>query len=297
MEIGVVFPQTEIGPEPETIVRYAQVAEERGYGHLLAFEHILGANPDREGGWDGPYDHTDQFHEPFTLFSYLSAFTDELKFVTGVLVLPQRKTTLVAKQAAQVDRFSDGRFRLGVGVGWNSMEYVGMGEDFRQRGRRIEEQVEVLRHLWTENPTTFEGEFHRIPNMGINPLPVQQPIPLWIGGTAEPVLRRIARIADGWIPIWRQNPEEKTREQLAKLHEYAEVEGRDIDDIGIHGLLPWLDTFDQGMLVDRVETWEGLGADYLSVGMLRQGFDPDEHIRAIERFAATLDDAGIDLAG
>lgn len=297
MEIGVVFPQTEIGPEPETIVRYAQVAEERGYGHLLAFEHILGANPDREGGWDGPYDHTDQFHELFTLFSYLSAFTDELKFVTGVLVLPQRKTTLIAKQAAQVDRFSDGRFRLGVGVGWNSVEYVGMGEDFRQRGRRIEEQVEVLRQLWTENPTTFEGEFHRIPNMGINPLPVQQPIPLWMGGTTEPVLRRIARIADGWIPIWRQNPEEKTREQLAKLHEYAEAEGRDIDDIGIHGLLPWLDTFDQGMLVDRVETWEGLGADYLSVGMLRQGFDPDEHIRAIERFAATLDDVGIDLAG
>lgn len=295
MEVGVVFPQTEIGPKPGTLVRYAQIAEERGYGHLMVFEHILGANPDREGGWDGPYDHTDQFHEPFTLLSYLSAFTDELEFVTGVVVLPQRKTALVAKQAAQVDRFSDARFRLGVGVGWNPVEYVGMSEDFSQRGRRIEEQVEVLRQLWSENPTTFEGEFHHIPNMGINPLPVQQPIPVWMGGAADPVLKRIARTADGWIPL--RSPEEGTREQLAKLHQFAEAEGRDIDDIGIHGLIPWLDTTDQGVLIERVETWKELGADYLAVGMMHQGYGPDEHVRAIERFAETMGDAGIDLAG
>lgn len=295
MEIGVIFPQTEIGTDPETLVRYAQVAEELGYGHLVVFEHVLDVNRNGAEGWDGPYDHTDQFHEPFTLLSYLSAFTDDLDFVTGVLVLPQRKTPLVAKQAAQVDHFSNGRLRLGVGVGWNSVEFVGMGEDFGQRGRRIEEQVAVLRQLWTENPTTFKGEFHHIPDVGINPLPVQQPIPIWMGGAADPVLRRIARMADGWIAL--RSLKEGTTEQLGKLYEYAEAEGRDPDDIGVHGLIPWLDTLDQDDLADRVEGWEELGADYLSISWMRQGFGPDEHLHAIERLSDELADAGIYLSG
>lgn len=295
MEIGVIFPQTEIGAEPETLVRYAEVAEELGYGHLVAFEHVLGVDRNRAKGWEGPYDHTDQFHEPFTLLSYLSAATDDIEFVTGVLVLPQRKTPLVAKQAAQVDRFSDGRFRLGVGVGWNPVEFVGMDEDFGQRGSRIEEQTEVLRQLWTENPTTFEGAFHHLPDVGINPLPVQQPIPIWMGGAADPVLRRIARMADGWIAL--RSLEEGTPEQLGKLYEYAEAEGRDPGDIGVHGLIPWLDTFDRDVIVDRVVGWEELGADYLSFSWMRQGYGPDEHRRSIERLADVLADAGISLSG
>lgn len=292
MEIGVIFPQTDIGPEPETLVRYAQTAEELGFGHLVVFEHALGVNRNRAEGWEGPYDHTDQFHDPFTLLSYLSAVTDVIDFVTGVVVLPQRKTPLVAKQAAQVDRFSDGRFRLGVGVGWNPIEFVGMGEDFGQRGGRIEEQVEVLRQLWTENSTTFEGEFHDIPDAGINPLPVQQH-PDLDGWAADPVLRRVARMADGWIAL--RSLEEGTPEQLGKLNEYAEAVGRDPGDIGVHGLIPWLNTFERDVLIDRVERREELGADYLSISWMRQGYGPDEHRRFIERLADTLADAGIDL--
>lgn len=294
MELGVVFPQTEIGTRPETVVRFTQRAEELGYGHLLAYEHVLGVNADRDDGWDGPYDHTDTFHEPFTLFSYLAGFTDELEFVTGVLVLPQRKTALVAKQAAQVDRFSGGRLRLGVGVGWNHVEYVGMGEDFERRGRRIEEQVEVLRQLWTENPTTFDGEFHRIPDVGINPLPVQRPIPIWMGGHADVVLRRIARTADGWMPL--RKLEDGTREKLATLREYVDQEGRQPDDFGVHGYLQ-LDTTETDELVDRLEAWSDLGTDYLSLLTMWEGRDSVEHITAIERFADVMADAGINLSG
>lgn len=294
MELGVVFPQTEIGTRPESLVRFAQRAEELGYRHLLAYEHVLGVNADRDGGWDGPYDHTDTFHEPFTLFSYLAAFTDELEFVTGVLVLPQRQTALVAKQAAQVDRFSGGRLRLGVGVGWNHDEYVGMGEDFGQRGRRIEEQVDVLRQLWTENPTTYDGEYHQLPDVGINPLPVQRPIPIWMGGHADIVLRRIARTADGWMPL--RKLEDGTREKLETLREYVEQEGRKRDDVGVHGYFH-LDTTDAGELVDRIETWSSLDTDYLSVLTMGQGRDPEEHTTTIERFAEVMADAGIDLAG
>lgn len=294
MEFGVTFPQTEIGSDPETIVGYARRAEDRGYGHLLTYDHVLGANADREGGWDGPYDHRDRFHEPLSLFSYLAGQTDDIEFVTGILILPQRQTALVAKQTAQVDLFSGGRLRLGVGVGWNPLEYVALGESFERRGARIEEQVEVLRTLWTENPTTFEGEFHELPDVGINPLPVQQPIPLWMGGQADPVLRRIARTADGWIP--RMQPDEGTREKLERIREYAREAGRDPEEIGVHGRMA-LDTDDADELVDRVEAWERLGADYLSIDTMRQGRGPDDHVEALDAFADAMESVGIELSG
>ena len=294
MEIGVTFPQTEIGSDPETIVEYARRAEARGYGHLLAYDHVLGADADREGGWEGPYDHRDQFHEPLSLFSHLAGRTEALEFVTGILILPQRQTALVAKQAAQVDLFSAGRLRLGVGVGWNPLEYVALGESFDRRGARIEEQVDVLRALWTENPTSFEGEFHELPAVGINPLPTQQPIPLWMGGDADVVLRRIARLADGWIP--RMGPEEGTREKLEQLHAYAREAGRDPEEIGVHGRMA-LDTDDTDALVDRVEAWEGLGADYLAIDPMRQDRDPEDHLEALEEFADAMESVGIELSG
>jgi probable F420-dependent oxidoreductase len=294
MEIGVTFPQTEIGSDPETIVEYARLAESRGYGHLLAYDHVLGANADREGGWDGPYDHSDQFHEPLSLFSYLAGRTDDIEFVTGILILPQRQTAIVAKQTAQVDRFSGGRLRLGVGVGWNPLEYVALGESFERRGARIEEQLEVLRALWTENPTTFEGEFHELPDVGINPLPVQQPVPLWMGGDADPVLRRVARTADGWLP--RIGPDGGTRERLAQIHEYAREVGRDPDEIGVHGRIA-LDTDDTDELLDRVEAWERLGADYLAVDPMRRGRDPEDHLAALDAFADAMASVGISLEG
>ena len=200
MKLGVVFPQTEIEHSPAAIRDYAQAAEDLGYDYLLAYEHVLGANPERPGGWRGPYTHLHSFFEPFVLFSYLAGLTHRLQFTTGILILPQRQTVLVAKQAATLDALSGGRLRLGIGIGWNAIEYEALGEDFHTRGRRIEEQVELLRLLWTEPLVSFQGREHILSDAGIKPLPVQRPIPIWFGGSSDPVLRRMARLGDGWMP-------------------------------------------------------------------------------------------------
>src|SRR5262245_21096486 len=190
MKIGVVFPQTEIGNDPAVIRDYAQAAEGAGYAHLLVFDHVLGAKEERFAtlGRRPPYTDQSAFHEPFVLFGYLGAVTQRLELVTGIVILPQRQTALVAKQAAAVDVLTGGRLRLGVGIGWNHVEYESLNEDFRTRGRRVAEQIAVMRKLWTEPTVTFKGEYHRFDRAGINPLPVQRPIPVWIGGMAEPVL-------------------------------------------------------------------------------------------------------------
>src|SRR5512145_2775507 len=188
MKIGVVFPQVEIGNDPAAIRDYAQAVEGMGFTHILAFDHVLGANPDRPGGWKGPYTFRHPFHEPFVLFGFLAAATGRVELVSGILILPQRQTALVAKQAATVDVLSGGRLRLGVAVGWNFVEYEALGENFATRGRRIEEQIEVLRALWTRELVTVQGQWHRITDAGIHPLPVQRPIPLWIGGLSDAAL-------------------------------------------------------------------------------------------------------------
>ena len=179
MKIGLVFPQTEYGNDPAALGDYAQTAEALGYSHLLAYDHVLGANPDRPGGFSGPYTYRTPFLEPFVLFAYMAGLTRNLEFCTAILILPQRQTALVAKQAATLDRLCHGRLRLGVGLGWNPVEYHALGKDFHTRGRRFEEQVELLRRLWTEPLVTFEGRWERVDDAGLNPLPVQQPIPLW----------------------------------------------------------------------------------------------------------------------
>lgn len=284
MEIGTVLPQIELGPDPETLADYARRVEAVGYEHVLAYDHVLGVNPDRED-WDGPYDYESQFHEPLTTYSYLAGLTDDLTFVTGILVLPQRQTALVAKQAAQVDRFTDGNFRLGVGVGWNEPEYVALGEDFSKRGRRIEEQVELLRKLWTQDLVEFEGEFHQIPDAGINPLPVQQPIPVWMGGMADPVKQRVARMADGWLPQFQ--PGEEAEEHLADLYAYAEEEGRDPDDIEISGRMYAVPS-ESDEWIERVQAWRDLGADYLSISTMYQGLEGAEHVDHLVEVADVL---------
>lgn len=289
MEIGVTLPQIEIGPEPATLLDYARRAEAAGYQHVLAYDHVLGVDPDRPG-WDGPYDYQDLFHEPLTTFSLLAGHTESIEYVTGILILPQRQTALVAKQAAQLDRFADGQLRLGVGIGWNAPEYVALGQDFSTRGRRIEEQVALLRELWTEELVEFDGAFHEVPNVGLNPRPVQQPIPVWMGGMAEPVKRRIARLADGWIPQFQ--PGEAAREHLADLEAYAEAAGRDPDDIGLHGRANAVpDEMDD--LVETVHDWQELGADYLSVNTMYQGLEREEHTEYIEATAAVLAETGL----
>ena len=181
MHLGVVFPQTEIGPDPAAIRDYAQAAEELGYTHLLVYDHVLGADTRHHDNWIGTYTSNHLFHEPFTLFSYMAALTERLQFVTGILILPQRQTALVAKQTAEVDVLTGGRLRLGVGIGWNHVEYEALNENFKNRGRRCEEQIDVLRALWTQEVVTYEGEWHHISHAGINPLPVQRPIPIWFG--------------------------------------------------------------------------------------------------------------------
>ncbi len=286
MKIGLVYPQTEFGNDPQAIRDYAQTAEELGYTHILAYDHVLGANPDRPSGWKGPYTYRDPFMEPLALFSFMAGVTQRIEFTTGILILPQRQTALVAKQAATLDVLSNGRTRLGVGLGWNEVEYVALGEDFSTRGRRIEEQVDLLRRLWTQPLVKSEGRWHNIPDAGINPPPVQQPIPVWFGGHAEPVLRRTARLGDGWMPNYRTAS--SAAPALEKLYSYLEAAGRERENFGIEARL----TYEAGNLyaLDKaMEDWQAAGATHISLNTMRCGFrSPKEHLTAMEEFAAVV---------
>ncbi|MCB9452168.1 MAG: LLM class F420-dependent oxidoreductase [Anaerolineaceae bacterium] len=287
MQYGVVFPQTEIGSDPIVIRDYAQAAEELGYGYLLAYDHVLGANPERPGGWSGPYTHRETFHEVFTLFAYLAGITSRIGLATGVLILPQRQTALVAKQSAQVDVFSGGRLRLGIGIGWNQVEYAALDEDFTNRGKRSEEQIHVLRELWTKPLVTFQGAYHTIPDAGLNSLPVQRPIPIWIGGGADVVLERVAQLGDGWMANTRS--EEQARQMVAKLHTYLEAVGRHPEDCGIDVRIPWREEQTPDERAAAITFWRGLGATHLGINTMGAGLaSPQAHIDAIRRFAAEL---------
>jgi probable F420-dependent oxidoreductase len=284
VQLGVVFPQTEIGADPGGVHAFAQAAEEIGYGHLLAYDHVLGADVSQRSDWPGPYTSEHQFHELFVLFGYLAAVAPGLELVAGVLVLPQRQTALVAKQAAEVDLLTGGRLRLGVGLGWNYVEFEALGEDFRNRGRRSEEQVEVLRRLWTEPVVELEGRWHRIPAAGINPLPVQRPIPIWIGGSAEVAIRRAARLADGFFP---QRPlEGGWPATMERFRVWAEEAGRDPASIGVEQRID----VSSGTPDDwraAVEEWRALGATHISVVTMRAGLSVDGHVERIgEAFEA-----------
>ena len=235
MKIGVVFPQTEIGQDPAMIRDYAEAVEAMGYTHILAFDSVIGANPDRPGGWDSQYDYRHAFHEPFALFAFCAAITRRIELATGVLILPQRQTTLVAKQAAAVDVLSGGRLRLGIGVGWNPVEFEALGENIHDRGKRVEEQLEVMRLLWTRELVTYVGRWHRVPDAGIKPLPVQRPIPVWMGGESEAVLRRAARLADGWITLQTFRPGPAAQQIIDRLHGLVREAGRDPATFGIEG--------------------------------------------------------------
>jgi probable F420-dependent oxidoreductase len=286
MKIGVVFPQTEFGSDPLAIRDYAQTAEALGYSDITAYDHVLGANPDRPEGFSGPYTYETSFHEPFVLFSYMAGVTATIGFATGVLVLPQRQTTLVAKQAATLDVLSNGRLRLGVGIGWNAVEYRGMGEDFHTRGRRIEEQVVLLRRLWTEPLVTFEGRWHELPDVGINPLPIQRPIPIWFGGRADAVLRRIARMGDGWI--FGSLPPQNAIPLLEKLEKYLAEEGRSRSEVGLQGRMYYGDG-DPETWAREIGAWEELGVDCLEMVTMRAGLGTAEsHLAAMRRFAEAV---------
>jgi probable F420-dependent oxidoreductase len=302
MRIGVSLPQREpgLGRDISAITEYARAAEAMGYDHIRTGEHVLGANAASRPGWQGPYTHNDLWHEPFVLFGYLAGLTKTLEFVTSIVILPQRQTALVAKQAAALDLVSGGRLRLGIGVGWNPVEFEALGEDFSTRGRRIEEQIEVMRALWTQELVTYRGRWDTITDAGLNPMPVQRPIPIWIGGGpgsaggtstvgADRVLRRIAKMADGWFPSL--GLETGVGEAIATLHDYIRQEGRDISEVGIEGSVS-IAGLSVDECVQQVSAWRELGATHLSVNTAGAGFTSlDQHIDVLHRLKDAVDGA------
>jgi probable F420-dependent oxidoreductase len=284
MQIGVVFPQTEIGADASGVRAYAQGVQDLGYKHLLMYDHVLGADPAGHPGWSAPYDVDTLFHEPFVVFGYLAAAAPQLELVTGVIILPQRQTALVAKQAAEVDILTSGKFRLGVGTGWNAVEYEALGMNFHNRGKRLEEQILVLRKLWTERTVTFEGQYHRITAAGINPLPVQRPIPVWIGGSAQAAIKRAAEIGDGYFP---QRPlEGGWPATMEKVRAWRRAASRDPATFGIDARIN-ASTGTPDDWRKQAEEWRALGATHLTVNTMNGGLPtPDAHV---ERLRQVLD--------
>jgi len=285
MQIGVVVPQIEMA-DPAAVVELAAVAEEAGFAHVLLYDHVLGADRAAHPDFAGPYDIHDPFHEPFVMLGHLAA-SCRLELWTGVLILPQRQTALVAKQAAQVDLLCGGRLRLGVGIGWNALEYEALGERFLDRGARYEEQVVVLRKLWSEESVTFEGRWHRLRGMGIMPMPLQRPIPLWMGGLTGPkVLERIGRLADGWVAM--TTPGHGLEEAWEQVRKAAAAAGRPDGAVGLHGMIqPGAD--DSPERVRRqAGRWATVGATHLSVSGMGAGRNAAEHLAFVRRAAETL---------
>ncbi|MBI4266613.1 MAG: LLM class F420-dependent oxidoreductase [Acidobacteria bacterium] len=279
MKVGLVFPQTEIGADPEIIARFATTAEALGFQHLVAYDHVLGASTARRPDWQGPYTSKHMFHEPFVLFSYLAALTMRLELVTGIIILPQRQTALVAKQAACLDVLCKGRLRLGVGIGWNAVEYEALGENFHDRGRRVEEQIDLMRKLWAAEIVRYEGRWHTVTEAGLNPLPPRRAIPVWLGGMAPQVIERAGRLADGWFPFDTPNLER----HIAEVRAHARAAGRDPAAIGIEVRVPAGESTDKTR--ERVERLQALGATHISGVTMNAGLpDPQAHIDAIRRF-------------
>ena len=283
MRIGAVFPQTEAGTDIGAITDYIQNVESLGFDHILAFDHVLGANASSRPGWSGAYQHTDSFYEPITFYSYVAAITSRLELATGVIILPQRQTALFAKQTATLDLISGGRLRLGIGTGWNQVEYEALGENFHNRGKRSEEQINLLRKLWSEELITFEGKFHTVTDAGLNPLPPGRSIPIWFGGMADPVLERVAKIGNGWLPLG--SPNEKRKNTFDKLKKYLEQNSRSVSDIGIEAMVSLKNSNSDTDIKKDLSSWAEMGTTHISINTMNCGLKfPGEHITAISNF-------------
>src|SRR3954471_12072788 len=281
MQIGAVLPHNEIGTDPAAIKAYLQGVEDLGMTHLLIYDHVMGADRNRPGGFSGPYDKDVQFHEPFTFFAFAAALTSRVELVTTVLILPQRQTVLVAKQAAEVAILSDNRLPLGVGTGWNTVEYQALNENFHDRGRRQAEQVELMRKLWTEDVLTFEGQFHTVEHASINPRPAR-PVPIWFGGTAPAALKRCARLGDGWMPLGGAN--EKSQAALDLIAEERTAAGLSMDGFGIQAQAQYA-----GGTPERWQShagkWKAMGATHMAIATHRAGdTDVDGHLARIAEY-------------
>ena len=292
-KIGLILPTTEIGHDFGAVKEYVQTADALGYDHLLAYDHILGADTSHYPGWTGSYRMEQAFREPFVFLAYVAAVAPRLEPCISVLVLPIRQTALVAKQAAELDVLSGGRLRLGVGVGWNPVEFEAMGENIKNRGRRIDEQVSLLRSLWTDESVDYAGTWNRVTHAGINPLPQQRPIPIWFGGSSEPMLRRIASLGDGWFPHSTPAPfrfgDGSGPAKVKQVHGYMREVGRDPSELGIDGHIDAPRDLPPSQWADEVPKWESLGAGYVSLNTMRCGYtSPSQHIEAIRRFKEAL---------
>jgi probable F420-dependent oxidoreductase len=298
VKVGAIFPQTEISTDLGAIHAFVQAVEEVGYDNIFIADHVLGADPEfHQHPSLGRYSYKSVVHEPLTLMAYLAAITSRIRLSTGILILPQRQTALVAKQAAEIDVLSGGRMRLGIGVGWNEVEYEALGQDFHNRGRRCEEQIAVMRALWTQEVVDFHGRWHDISHAGLNPLPVQRPIPIWLGvggrQTSRPpdaVLRRVGRLADGWCPNIPLN--EDGQAIVAQVHQYAKEVGREPSELPLEGRVrvggrppeDW---------VKQVRGWQSLGATQFIAEAREGGLKfPDEHIAAMRQFKEVIGHIG-----
>lgn len=292
MKIGVTFPQSDLELNAADTRIWAEAVEDLGFDHILFYDHVLGADRSTRPGWSGFHDMDDRFHEVMVLMGYLAAVTSRVELVTGVVALPQRQTALVAKQAAEVDHLSGGRLRLGVGIGANDVEYQALGKVFENRGRRIEEQIELLRQLWTMPVVDFDGQWEQVVSAGINPLPIQQPIPLWIGSSHDRTIERVARLADGWLPETRVLTE--ARRQIPLLHSHLADHGRDHASFGLQGRLSLKDG-DKDYWGEALSTWSELGATHFSVSTIWFGVETlSEHIGLLED---VVEEFGAAMAG
>jgi probable F420-dependent oxidoreductase len=288
MKIGVIYPQTELKGDPAAVHRIGLAAEELGYDHLLTYDHVLGATHDRTPKLTGPYTEKDPFHDPFVMFAYLAGITKRLELVTGILILPQRQTVLVARQAADLDLLSGERFRLGVGLGWNYVEYESLGQDFHVRGKRVAEQIDLLRRLWSQPLVNFAGTFDRVDRAALNPRP-RRSIPIWLSGFADVALRRAATLADGFIFA---DGAADAFDQASRLRQHLKDAARPVDGFGLHCNM--IRAKSPQEVVDTASRWRDIGGTHASVVTMGHKFTGiDQHIDHMKRVADAVRAAGL----
>ena len=288
MKIGAVFPQTEISSDPFIIKDFAQAVEALGFNHLLAYDHVVGQDTTNLPDWNMPYNHLSSFQEPLMLFSYLAGVTQNLSFMPAVIILPQRQTTLVAKQAANLDIYCEGRLRLGVGLGWNKIEYEALNEKFENRAARMDEQIEFLRKCWTDESFNYQNTFHTMNDGGINPLPKQRPIPIWVGGFSKAAMKRAARISDGWLPYAISALDAES--SLSTFRDMVIAAGRAVESVPVENIIFMGTTLGDpqrsvGAAIEDAHQWKSAKIDYVSLDTMGAGYGSiKEHIAALETF-------------
>ena len=286
MKLGLSFPQTEIGTDPSKIKDFMQSAEDLGYDFITFVDHVLGEEAPRGASFAGNYTRDFMFHEVMVLMGYAAAVTNKIGLGTAVMILPQRQAVLVAKQAAEVDLLSGGRLRLGVGLGWNKVEYDGLGMPFGNRAKRFSEQRDVMRELWAKRVVAYRGDFHSFDSAGINPEPLQRPIPVWIGAMKEVAVRRAARVGDGWFMYPRQDPGNEAHAMISTYRQAAAEAGREPDSLGVNATV----FANQGAGPDEwrsiMEKWERMGVNELTFRTAESDLENLEaHMDAIKKMA------------